>query len=58
MTLERIVIGIIVFIGALMIILGWLGYSFFELAMPIALLLIIIGISIIILTIVIYFIII
>jgi len=58
MTLERILIGIFIIIGILMIIGAIIGYMFLGLLLPFAVFLVIGGIALIVITIIIAFIII
>ena len=58
MTLERIIIGIVIIIGILMIIAGLVGYFYLGLILPFAIFLVLGGIAVIIITIIIAFIII
>ena len=58
MTLERILIGIFIIIGIVMIIGAIVGYMFLGLLLPFAVFLVIGGIALIVITIVIAFIII
>lgn len=58
MTLERILIGIFIIIGIIMIIAGILGYMYLGLLLPFAIFLVIGGIALIVITIIVAFIII
>ena len=58
MTLERIIIGIVVIIGILMIIAGLVGYFYLGLILPFTIFLVLGGIAVIVITIIIAFIVI
>ena len=58
MTLERIIIGIVIIIGILMIVAGLVGYFYLGLILPFAIFLVMGGIAVIIITIIIAFIVI
>lgn len=58
MTLERIIIGIFIIIGIIMIIAAILGFMYLGLLLPFAVFLVIGGIALIVITIIIAFIII
>jgi len=53
MTLERIIIGIVIIIGILMIIAGLVGYFYLGLILPFAIFLVLGGIAVIIISLVI-----
>ena len=56
MTLERIIIGIVIIIGILMIVAGLVGNFYLGLILPFAIFLVLGGIAVIVITIVISFI--
>ena len=56
MTLERIIIGIVIIIGILMIVAGFVGYFYLGLILPFAIFLVLGGIAVIVIAIVISFI--
>ena len=56
MTLERIIIGIVIIIGILMIIAGLVGYFYLGLILPFAIFLVLGGIAFVVIAIVISFI--
>ena len=58
MTLERIIIGIVIIIGILMIIAGLVGYFYLGLILPFTIFLVLGGIAVIVITIIIAFIVI
>jgi hypothetical protein len=58
MTLERIIIGIVIIIGILMIIAGFVGYFYLGLILPFAIFLVLGGIAVVVITIILAFIII
>lgn len=58
MTLERIIIGIVIIIGILMIIAGLVGFFYLGLILPFAIFLVLGGIAVIVITIIIAFIVI
>ncbi|MHA1526339.1 MAG: hypothetical protein ACTSQD_04850 [Promethearchaeota archaeon] len=58
MTLERIIIGIVIIIGILMIIAGIVGYFYLGLILPFAIFLVLGGIAVVVITIILAFIII
>ncbi len=58
MTLERIIIGIAIIIGILMIIAGLVGYFYLGLILPYAIFLVLGGIAVVVITIILAFIII
>ena len=58
MTLERIIIGIVIIIGILMIIAGRVGYFYLGLILPFTIFLVLGGIAVIVITIIIAFIVI
>ncbi len=58
MTLERIIIGIVIIIGILMIIAGLVGNFYLGLILPFAIFLVLGGIAVVVITIILAFIII
>ena len=58
MTLERIIIGIVIIIGILMIVAGFVGYFYLGLILPYAIFLVLGGIAVVVITIILAFIII